>query len=142
MCSAASFAPFPMTSPYTDPEVEKGKMPPIRHVSPAPAYFALTGPMNCLIVATSAAESVAPVGLPVPAVLPPPLLAPPPLLPLLQALSSGNVTPPATAAAAPRRKVARLIGVARPGDDSLGGGRSELVMKFTSVSLKSTLKAP
>ena len=132
MCPAASFAPFPITSPYTDPEVEKGKIPPIFHVSPTPAYFASVGPRNFLIVAISAAESVAPVVLPVLAPVLPPLALPP----LLQALSSGNAMPSATAAAA-RRKVARLIGIARPGEDSPDRGRSELDIKFTTVSLKS-----
>jgi len=74
----------------------------------------------------------------VPVLLP---LLPVALLPLLlHALSSGNATPPATAAAAPRRNAARLIGTARGGDDSPDLGRSELVIKFTSVSLKKHTK--
>ena len=136
-CSTASLAPFPKTSPYTAPEVENGITAPIFHVSPAPADFASIGPRNFLIVAISAAERAAPpaalAGLA--AAVPPPLpavLAVLPL-PLLHASSSGNATAPATKAAPPRRKAARLT--ARPGDGSPDRDRSELVIKFPSVSL-------
>src|ERR1700761_5791388 len=97
------------------------------------------GPRKDLFVAISRAErvalpaaGVAPAALPVPALaLAPALLLPP----LLHASSSGNAIPPATAAAAPRRKVARLMPKARPRSESSEREGSELVIKFTSVRL-------